>query len=350
MSSTRRYKAGQPVAVYPSSLGGLNYSPASFDPQTGYVYNAASETAVAMQQQTPAQEQKQQLLLGNTFLGLANGDFGTYLTSGWKDYGSISAIDVATGSRVWKFATPQPERGGVTTTAGGVGFAGGGDGVLRAFDVKTGDVLWTFQTGRQIDFRAFDLLGERDQQVAITVGGHHDLVERRHGREPAAGVLARRESRPVARVHDRLQEAGGDARTHARNRDACSPVRDGRRRRHLDAEGPDDQAVGPEHFEHRGRPGPPLAQRQARGRRAGERVNGWVAPATDSSGAFTLSARQHAAREACGDRRERRQRDSRREAVDGRRAEGGARRKWRFQRRLRLHRPEGPASEAAAPS
>src|SRR5207244_179485 len=43
---------GKTVAVYPSSLGGLNYSPASFDPQTGYVYNAAAETAVAMQQQT----------------------------------------------------------------------------------------------------------------------------------------------------------------------------------------------------------------------------------------------------------------------------------------------------------
>ena len=31
-------KAGQTVAVYPGSLGGLNYSPASFDPQTGDLY------------------------------------------------------------------------------------------------------------------------------------------------------------------------------------------------------------------------------------------------------------------------------------------------------------------------
>jgi alcohol dehydrogenase (cytochrome c) len=163
--------AGKPVAVYPSSLGGFNYSAASYDPQTNYIYNAAAETASALQQQTPAQEQIQQLLLGNTFLGLANGDFGSYLQSGWKDYGSVSAIDVATGKVAWKFNTPQPERGGVTTTASGLGFAGGGDGVLRAFDAKKGDVLWKFQTGFQIASGASVYSVNGTEYVAITVGG-----------------------------------------------------------------------------------------------------------------------------------------------------------------------------------
>jgi PQQ-dependent dehydrogenase (methanol/ethanol family) len=162
---------GKPVAVYPSSLGGLNYSPASYDPVTNYIYNAAAETASALQQQTPAQEQIQQLLLGNTFLGLANGDFGQYLQSGWKDYGSISAIDVSTGKVAWKFDTPQPERGGVTTTASGLGFAGDGDGVLRAFDAKTGTVLWKFQTGFQIAAGASVYSVNGTEYVAITVGG-----------------------------------------------------------------------------------------------------------------------------------------------------------------------------------
>ncbi len=164
-------KPGQPVVVYPASIGGLNYSPASYDPQTNYVYNAAAETAVVMVQQTPAQEKQQQMLLGNTFLGLANGDFGSYLQSGWHDYGSVSAIDVATGTRVWKFNTPEPERGGVTTTAGGVGFVGGGDGNLRAFDVKTGAVLWKFQTGRQIAAGPSIYSVNGTEYVAITVGG-----------------------------------------------------------------------------------------------------------------------------------------------------------------------------------
>lgn len=164
-------KPGVPVVVYPSSLGGLNYSPASYDPQTQYIYNAASETASVLVQQTSAEEEKQGLLAGDVFLGLANGDYGQYLQSGWHDYGSISAIDVATGKVVWKIDTPQPERGGPTTTASGLGFDGGGDGVFRAFDAKTGQVLWSFQTGYQIADGPSVYSVNGVEFVAIAVGG-----------------------------------------------------------------------------------------------------------------------------------------------------------------------------------
>jgi alcohol dehydrogenase (cytochrome c) len=164
-------KPGVPVVIYPSSLGGLNYSPASFDPQTGYVYNAAAETASVLVQQSSAEEERQALLAGDIFLGLANGDYGQYLQTGWHDYGSVSAIDVATGKRVWKFTTPQPERGGPTTTASGIGFVGGGDGNLRAFDVKTGQVLWTFQTGAQIADGPSIYSVNGTEYIAIGVGG-----------------------------------------------------------------------------------------------------------------------------------------------------------------------------------
>jgi len=164
-------KPGQPVVIYPSSLGGLNYSPASFDPQTGYVYNAASETASVLVEQTSAEQQRQAMLAGDVFLGLANGDYGSYLQTGWRDYGSISAIDVSTGKQVWKFDTPEPERGGPTLTASGVGFVGGGDGNLRAFDAKTGTVLWKFQTGAQIADGPSVYSVNGTEYIAIGVGG-----------------------------------------------------------------------------------------------------------------------------------------------------------------------------------
>ena len=78
---------------------------------------------------------------------------------------------MSTGRRVWKFDTPEPERGGVTATASGLGFAGGGDGVLRAFDLKTGKVLWTFQTGRQIAAGPTLFTAGGKEYIAITVGG-----------------------------------------------------------------------------------------------------------------------------------------------------------------------------------
>lgn len=162
---------GKPVVVYPSSIGGFNYSPASFDPQTDEALNAAAETAAIEVQAvlTPAQK-KDKFTLGDVFLGLSNGDFGQALP-GWHDYGSISAINLSTGAIAWKFDTPQPERGGITTTSSGLGFAGGGDGVLRAFDARTGKVLWTFQTGHQIAAGPSIYSVDGTEYVAITVGG-----------------------------------------------------------------------------------------------------------------------------------------------------------------------------------
>ena len=164
-------RPGEPVTVFPSSLGGLNYSPASYDPATNYVFNAASETAAVLVQQklTPTQKRRK-LLLGDVYLGLENGNFGAALAN-WHDHGSISAIDVATGRRVWKFQTPEPERGGVSTTASGLGFAGGGDGVLRAFELRHGKVLWTFKTGNPIAAGPTIFSTGGREYVAVTVGG-----------------------------------------------------------------------------------------------------------------------------------------------------------------------------------
>jgi PQQ-dependent dehydrogenase (methanol/ethanol family) len=164
-------RPGEPVTIFPSALGGVNYSPASYDPATNYVFNAAAETAAVLIQDklTPTQK-KRKLIQGDVFLGLQNGNFGANLAS-WHDHGSISAIDVSTGRRVWKFQTPEPERGGVTTTVSGLGFAGGGDGVLRAFDVKTGKILWRFQTGAPIASGPTLYLNGGKEYLAITVGG-----------------------------------------------------------------------------------------------------------------------------------------------------------------------------------
>ncbi len=162
---------GRPVTVFPSSLGGLNYSPASYDPQTNYVFNAAAETAVVMVQRklTPT-EKRRKLLLGDVFLGLENGDFGTEL-AGWHDHGSISAIDVNTGRRVWKFLTPEPERGGVTTTASGLGFAGRRRRRPPRVQPPERQGPVAFQTGRQIASGATMFTNGGKQYLAITVGG-----------------------------------------------------------------------------------------------------------------------------------------------------------------------------------
>ena len=180
---------------------------------------------------TPTQK-KRKRLLGDVFLGLENGNFGALLP-GWHDHGSISAIDVNTGRQVWKFQTPEPERGGVTTTDSGLGFAGGGDGVLRAFDLKTGKVLWTFQTGHQIAAGPSIYSVDGKEYIAITSGGTPTSSNGGIASELQIFALggSKSESKPPLRTlvsRRRARHASdGDARSSAGCRDRNRRTRDG---------------------------------------------------------------------------------------------------------------------------
>ena len=66
----------------------------------------------------------------------------------YDDYiGVLRAIDPANGEVKWEYKNPAPLWGGVMTTAGGLVFTGTPEGYLKAFDDKTGEELWKFQTG-----------------------------------------------------------------------------------------------------------------------------------------------------------------------------------------------------------
>jgi len=73
----------------------------------------------------------------------------TASTAGVKTHGIIAAIDAKTNKIVWQKDMPYEiqNSGGVTTTAGGLVFHGEPDGNLQAYDAKSGDLLWQFQTG-----------------------------------------------------------------------------------------------------------------------------------------------------------------------------------------------------------
>jgi alcohol dehydrogenase (cytochrome c) len=160
---------GKPVTIAPSALGGQNYAPASYDPTTNSVFIAAAETKSVLIQEESARQVDKDRRRGDVDTGAVNG-FGE-TPKGWHDYGSVNAIDIDSGELKWKFETPEPERGGVTTTDSGLGFVGGGDGVLRAFDTSTGAVLWQFQTGGQIAAPPAIYEVDGTQYVAIAMGG-----------------------------------------------------------------------------------------------------------------------------------------------------------------------------------
>jgi quinohemoprotein ethanol dehydrogenase len=68
---------------------------------------------------------------------------------GMKSYGLITAIDAKTEKIVWQNKVPyRIENGsGATTTAGNLMLHGEPDGNMQAYNAKTGEKLWEFQTG-----------------------------------------------------------------------------------------------------------------------------------------------------------------------------------------------------------
>ncbi|MDR0780281.1 MAG: PQQ-dependent dehydrogenase, methanol/ethanol family [Pseudomonadales bacterium] len=86
--------------------------------------------------------------------------------------GYVSAWDPVTGKEVWRGEEHDGPTGGLLSTAGGLVFSGGGNNnnEFRAYDIKSGDKLWSFdtQTGMVAAPITYELDGK--QYVAASVG------------------------------------------------------------------------------------------------------------------------------------------------------------------------------------
>jgi alcohol dehydrogenase (cytochrome c) len=113
---------------------GMRVAPMSYSPQTGYLYTTGAAN----------------------LSWLRRVEDPNFFSTNWNTrvpgisslgYGIVSAIDARTNKIVWtrEFRPRRPS--GATTTAGGLMFQAVGDGNLEAYDAKTGNRLWQFQTG-----------------------------------------------------------------------------------------------------------------------------------------------------------------------------------------------------------
>ncbi len=93
---------------------------------------------------------------------------------GMKSYGLLVALDGATGKKVWQQKLPYAIAfgSGTTATAGGLLFHGDPDGELQAFNAKTGDKLWEFQTGGEASAPVISYAIDGRQYVATVAASH----------------------------------------------------------------------------------------------------------------------------------------------------------------------------------
>ena len=141
-----------------SPIAGSNrVTPMSYSPQTGYFYA----------QGVASLGRARQLTSDPWFRGNA-----AMLDVLPPSIGVLAAIDSRTNKIVWKREMPANlGTSGPLTTAGGVMFRGDADGSVQAYDARTGDLLWQFQTGlRGARGPAMSYEIEGEQYVAVAMG------------------------------------------------------------------------------------------------------------------------------------------------------------------------------------
>lgn len=151
---------GKSVFVSPPFLGGKNWNPMSYNPDTGLFYVAANHWG--MDYWTEQVTYKP----GSAYLGQ-----GFRIKRLFDDHvGTLRALDPRTGKIVWDHKEAFPFWAGTLSTAGGLLFTGTSDGYVKAFDAKTGKELWKFQTGSGIVSSPVTWEQDGEQYIGLASG------------------------------------------------------------------------------------------------------------------------------------------------------------------------------------
>ncbi|WP_083440925.1 PQQ-dependent dehydrogenase, methanol/ethanol family [Aquincola tertiaricarbonis] len=159
--SAKRPRTGHAASdICPNLLGGKNWQPMSFDPNTQLVYIPANNVCMDMAA-TEVQYKKGTMYLGKEFP--AKPGPGDYL-------GELVAWDPVKQRKAWGLKESTPFNGGTLSTGGGLVFAGNNGGLFRALDAKTGEVLWRMNLGSGIGAGPMTFTAGGKQYVAVVVG------------------------------------------------------------------------------------------------------------------------------------------------------------------------------------
>ena len=127
--NTQPSKAGD--IACPNTNGGVEFNGGSYLPETNTFYVPSTDQCGIWTSPGTAVYVAGQFFIGGAFPKL----YGP--STGW-----MNAIDMSTGKFAWRKHLSFPQIGGALSLSTGVVFTGGVNGDFRAYDAKTGAVLW----------------------------------------------------------------------------------------------------------------------------------------------------------------------------------------------------------------
>lgn len=147
--------------MLPGANGGVEWSPIATDPGQGLAYAINLHQPMTYRvENTPYPNGK--LWLGGAFTAIP----------GEAQAGNITAVDYNTGKIKWQVKTPEPMIGGILATAGGLVFAGEGNGKFAAYDSSNGKELWSFRAGAGVNAPPSSYMIARKQYIVVGAGGN----------------------------------------------------------------------------------------------------------------------------------------------------------------------------------
>jgi quinohemoprotein ethanol dehydrogenase len=173
-----RYK-DRPFMVYPSYLGGHNWHPMSYSPQTGLVYIPVLDIPAVYGQ---PEHFKYNPGVANTGadgrVGALPDDQAERNAIGALLKGRLLAWDPVKQQEAWHVEYTGPWNGGTLSTAGNLVFQGTADGKLVAYRADNGAKLWEFatQTGVVAPPITYEVDGQQYLSVNVGWGGAYALV------------------------------------------------------------------------------------------------------------------------------------------------------------------------------
>jgi alcohol dehydrogenase (cytochrome c) len=155
---------GKEAQYCPGLHGGKNWPPAAYSPRTRMMYIPANNYLCTTLAGVPVKYEK-----GQGFTGSKGG--GTQLWPGADHVGEVQAWNVDTGEKAWTHNYKMANWGPILVTGGDLVFAGGTpDQKFRAFDARTGKLLWEFETSSGVEAPPSSFEVDGRQYIAVLTG------------------------------------------------------------------------------------------------------------------------------------------------------------------------------------
>lgn len=163
---------GKPAVVYPSAIGGHNWQPMAYSPQTGLLYIPELDMGMPFDE-IKGPDYKHLKRHFNTGYKLTQADASQRFTQALLKHlpkSHLLAWDPAKQEVAWKMPHPYIHNGGVLATAGGLVFQGTSDGRFLGVRADNGELLWTFNTQNSVLPGPVSYRVNGEQYIAVAVG------------------------------------------------------------------------------------------------------------------------------------------------------------------------------------